>query len=451
MSSTRDGSGSAASMPGHLAGDLVPAEAPQLDAAHGPQPVQLREEGTQRVAAVDVVGAVGGEEDEAAAAQGAEEVGEEVPGGGVGPVEVLQGDDDRALAREPFQEAGGELEEAGHALLVGAAAVAVRGGGGQFGQEPGEFLLLALGRGGQFLGEAAAQGAQGGGEGGERQAVRADLDAAAERDNGALPLGRRRELLHQAGLADARLPAEQQRLRLARARVPRSCRRGARGAGERFVQYAQFIGAADEHRADGPGLHSGEHRTVFRRRGTRRPGRDRGAGARRGRPRPAPHLRRSARTGSSRRARSPAPRLRRVPSDGRRRGRGGPRGAGAGGRPRGSARRRASGASRTRTSRTPRVPVVPSLSATTPPSSPRGVPHIGQVPHLWGAGGLRYGEGRGGGLSPCPARVPRSLPQTWSMCSRTVPTAARAAGRSTWRWPGSVRSRRARHPPTRRT
>lgn len=106
------------------------------------------------------------------------------------------------------------------------------------------------GRGGQRVGQFAAQRAQGGGEGGEGQSVRADLDTAAERHDRAPAAGRGGELLDQPGLADTGLAAQQQRLRLARG-----------GAGERIVQRVQFVGATDEDRTDGPGLHTREHVT----------------------------------------------------------------------------------------------------------------------------------------------------------------------------------------------
>ena len=60
-----------------------------------------------------------------------------------------------------------------------------RAGLAQLGQQPGQFLLLAGGGGGQLVGQLPAQGAQGGGEGREGQPVGADLDTAAERDDGA--------------------------------------------------------------------------------------------------------------------------------------------------------------------------------------------------------------------------------------------------------------------------
>ncbi len=231
---------------GDLAAHFGAVEAAQLDPADRPQPVQFGEQGAQGVAAVDVVGAVGGEDDEAAGAQGAEEVGEEVAGRGVGPVEVFEGDDDRAVGGDALQEAGGEFEEACHALLV----VPSRAGFAQLREQPGQFLFLSGSGGGQLGGQSAPEGTQGGGEGREGQAVGADLDAAAERDDGALADGGTGELLDQPRLSDPGLPAEQQRLRLT-----------GGGTGERVVQHSELIGATDEHRTDGPGFHGPEHRT----------------------------------------------------------------------------------------------------------------------------------------------------------------------------------------------
>ncbi len=241
---------------GDLAADLGAAEAAEFDPADRAQPVEFGEEGAQGVAAVDVVGAIGGQDDEAAGAQGAEEVGEEVAGRGVGPVQVLQGDDDGAAGGDALQEAGGEFEEAGHALLVGTVRPAGRRRLAQLGQQPGQFLLLARCGGGQLFGQFAAQGAQRGGERGERQTVGADLDAAAEHDDGALT-GGGGELLDEAGLADPGLTADHQRLRVA-----------CGGLREGGVQCLQLGCATDEHGTYGPALHGGEHRMRHRQSGT---------------------------------------------------------------------------------------------------------------------------------------------------------------------------------------
>lgn len=93
--------------------------------------------------------------------------------------------------------------------------------------------------GGHLLGQGPAQGAQGGGERGERQSVGPDLDAGPDGDDGVAPFGRRDELLDQAGLADACLAADQQCLRVA-----------GRGARERLGERGELLCAPDEHGAD---------------------------------------------------------------------------------------------------------------------------------------------------------------------------------------------------------
>ncbi|ESU47380.1 hypothetical protein P376_4642 [Streptomyces sp. HCCB10043] len=220
---------------GQLAADLVVAEPVEFDAGDATQPVQLGEEGAQGVAAVDVVGAVGADDHEAAGTQGAEEIGEQMPGGGVRPVQILQDEDDRAVGGDLLQQASGEFEEAGGAVLVGGVPV----GRAQLGQEAGQLALLAGAGGGHLLGQSTPQGAQGGREGGERQPVGPDLDAGSDGDHGVAPLGRRDELLDQAGLADARLAADQQRLRIA-----------GSGPRERLGERRELLGAPDEHGAD---------------------------------------------------------------------------------------------------------------------------------------------------------------------------------------------------------
>lgn len=106
-----------------LATDLGAVEAGEFDPADGAEPVQFGEQGAQGVAAVDVIGPVGADHDEAAAAQRAEEIGEQVPGGGVGPVQVLQDEDDGPVGGDAFQQPRGELEEAGGSVLVGGVPV----------------------------------------------------------------------------------------------------------------------------------------------------------------------------------------------------------------------------------------------------------------------------------------------------------------------------------------
>lgn len=239
---------SAAFDPGDLGADLLAVEAGQLDAPDRTHPVDLGEEGPQRVAAVDVVRAVRRHQEDVGVVQCSQEVGEQFAGGAVGPVEVLDDEDEGAVGGEPLQEAGGQLEEAG---APGLLVMGLSRGLPQFGQDAGEFALLARDGGGQLVAQMPVEGVQDRGERGEGQSFGADLDAAAERHEGAPGARGLAELLDEAGLSDPCLTSDQQRLGLA----------GHRDAIECLPQHGEFGRAADEHGTDGPGLHVAEHRT----------------------------------------------------------------------------------------------------------------------------------------------------------------------------------------------
>lgn len=150
-------------------------------------------------------------------------------------MQVLQNEDDRAVGGDALQQPDGQFEEARGAVLT--QGVARRGA--QLGQDPRQFAFLAVRGGGDLLGQQSPQAAQGRGEGREGQAVAADLHTAADRDDGAVAAGHRDQLLDEPRLADPRLTADEQRLRLARG-----------GAGERFGECGQLAVATDEHGTD---------------------------------------------------------------------------------------------------------------------------------------------------------------------------------------------------------
>ena len=99
-----------------------------------------------------------------------------------------------------------------------------RGALPQLRQQPRQLVLLPGGGRGQLLGQLPVQRAQGGREGRERQPVRADLDTAADRDDGLAAARLGEQLLDEPGLADPGLTADEQRLRLARVRRGRAHR-----------------------------------------------------------------------------------------------------------------------------------------------------------------------------------------------------------------------------------
>ena len=109
--------------PPHDATHVGIREGPQLDAGERGQSRPQGEGGGERMTAVDVVAAVGGEEAHPVGAPAREEKGEELPGRLVGPVDVLDDDDDRSTAAQVGQCAVHCLDE------VGAHGVSPRPGG----------------------------------------------------------------------------------------------------------------------------------------------------------------------------------------------------------------------------------------------------------------------------------------------------------------------------------
>ena len=230
------GSGWEPRMPGQLRDELEPGEGAQLDPLDALQPLRLGEEGPQRVAPVELVGPVGRDQDEPLAARGAQQEGEEVARRAVGPVQVLDDQHERRLLREPGEQGQQRLEQASLGeLLVGGRAGGVAG----LGQQPAQLGAPRPGQLGDGLGaELAPQLAQHGDDRRVGQLALAQLDAVAAQHARAGSPGALGTLVHQAALADARVPGHQQRARLA-----------LLGARERMVEARQLLGAADEGRA----------------------------------------------------------------------------------------------------------------------------------------------------------------------------------------------------------
>lgn len=224
---------------GHLRG-LLAREGGQFVAQDGGQAFQLQQQPAQRVAAVEVVAAVGGHDLHGGGVEVAQQEHEQVARGGVGPVQVLDDDGDALGAGHGGQQPQHLLEQQPPGLAP------VVGRGAQLGQQAGEFLAAA---GGQGVEDAAAVVAQHlpqhGDEGGEGQAVHAQLQAPAGEDPAVGQVVG--ELRQQPGFAHSGLSAEQQGRRRARAR------------GVRVVEEeAEFLPASHEHgpRADGSGDHA---------------------------------------------------------------------------------------------------------------------------------------------------------------------------------------------------
>ena len=254
QASDQAGLGGGAEDAGHLLGELGLGERRHLEALHDVAALLLGEERAQRVLAVQLVAAVGAHDQQALVAQSPQQRGEELEGGAVGPVDVLDGEQQRRLGGEAIQERSQQPEEpclgdgvagAGDALvaLVGRAADA------QLGQQPREIDgrradQLLEGRRRELAGEAA----QGRGDRRVGQPVGAEGQAVAAQDTRAALDREALELAQQARLADARLAPHEH-----------GGRRAVGGSVERRLEALELPGTADELGARDARWHSGDY------------------------------------------------------------------------------------------------------------------------------------------------------------------------------------------------
>ena len=227
--------------PGELLGQLGRAEALQLDPLDAAGTLLRGQERAQRMAPVQLVAAIGGDQQQRLAAQVADQEREQVAGRAVGPVQVLDGDDQRRELAQPRERAEQQLEQP--PLLRRPAPCP------QAPSSPG-CRCASAGRAGPSTASSAspssscpsprstpATGASG-------SSPVAELDAGAREHAGAAgarPLG---ELGQQAGLADAGLAGDEHR-----------ARRPAAGRRERGLERAELLRAADEDGARDPARH----------------------------------------------------------------------------------------------------------------------------------------------------------------------------------------------------
>ena len=176
-------------------------------------PGPLRGGGAQRVAAVQVVGAVRRHDPDRAAEAPGEQEGEQVARRPVGPVDVLDDEQQRPVGHEVLQRGVQRLEEVGPVEGVGRVGVPA-GGPGAAGEQPAAGLQVGQRRVGlrQPGGDLRVVGGQPAEDLGEREVgQRAVAEVEAVAHQGA-PAGVGRavdELGEQPGLADAGVTAEQ--------------------------------------------------------------------------------------------------------------------------------------------------------------------------------------------------------------------------------------------------
>jgi hypothetical protein len=216
-------------------GQLGPAEGGEVDALQVGDADQLGQQRPQRVAAVELVRAVAGDQGDPAAAQGPDEEGQQVAGGPVGPVEVLDDQQQRGQLGQAGQQGQHPVEQ-----LDPLEPVPGRRGrpgvGGGLGQQPAE-AGHGRGQGGGHpgLAGAGAEVAEGVDEGHVREADVAGLHAAADQHPDPGGLGPGGQLVEQAGLADAGVAGDQPDRRAA-----------ALGPLQQPEQAVELLGTADE-------------------------------------------------------------------------------------------------------------------------------------------------------------------------------------------------------------
>ena len=237
----------------------------QLDPLDAGQADQLGEQGAQRMTAVQVVGAVGGDDGHRLVDQPRQEVAQQVATRPVGPVHVLQHDQQRPGRRELADQSGHRLEQLqpavvdrlrGRPVRQGAAEIAALAGrhhrrpaAGAAGEQTGEHRI---GRGhGRQVGVPGDR-AQ---EVDERQVGQPDVtevDAVPDQHPDPAGAGSDGELVEQPGLADPGVPREQDGGAAA-----------GRGAVDVRQQPAELVGPADD-RGVVPAWHDVDRGTYLR-------------------------------------------------------------------------------------------------------------------------------------------------------------------------------------------
>jgi hypothetical protein len=221
---------------GHVRGDGGLVEPGEVQPRHAGLAAQVGEQLAERVVAGQLVVPVGGDDQQLPRPGRPGDVAEQLEGGGGGPLEVVEHEQQRALGRRGDEPLGDGVEQAV------ALGLRVRADGWRQAGQAGRDLR-------HEPDELARAGAQPAGPAPQRldeRLVRHDqvLVAAPDQHGTAVGVHGPGELGGQAGLADARLPRDEGQ--------PRTVR--ARGAPQR-VELGQLVGAPDEHPA-----HLGEQR-----------------------------------------------------------------------------------------------------------------------------------------------------------------------------------------------
>ena len=258
--STSSASGRAAEDVLEQVGELLARQARELDAPRARVALELGEQGPQRVAAVQLVGAVGGDDEHALGPQAAREEDEEGPRRAIRPVDVLEHERERLLAAQVVEQRQQRLEQARLALGRLAGERRLRA---ELGEEGGE---LGADGGGEFVEDGVAVAGERPQDAHDRrvgQLLLAELDGLADHDARAGVARPARELGHHPRLADAGLTRDE-----GQGRVPGG------GVAERRLELRELCDAPDQAAA----RHTCRHGLSIHGRRPRRRGRRGGQG-----------------------------------------------------------------------------------------------------------------------------------------------------------------------------
>jgi hypothetical protein len=249
---------------GELLAKLSLVERSHLDPHRARAAFELREQRPKRVAAVELVGAVGRHHEHALGAERASEEGEERARGAVRPMDVLDREDQRLLATELVEHRQKRLEQAALGRVVALAVRLLEGGRGEPGEEGPELAPGGLGECSHHGVLFPCQGTESRYQRRVRKFTFAELYAIAA-DYSGRRVGRLRaplELAEEARLADSRLTGYE-------------CHRGLPGrrVGQSALEFRELGPSPDDSCARHPGGHgpsmASEAAVLYPRRGGR--------------------------------------------------------------------------------------------------------------------------------------------------------------------------------------
>jgi hypothetical protein len=205
------------------------------------------------MAAVELVGAVGRDQDDPLVPQTTSDERQQIPRRAVGPVDVLDDEHHRLALAQALEQDEETIEQARLGPLGRRLGAGLGAAGDELGDEPTELPRRRVDQAGEDGGvrdpEEAAKRL---GDRGERQSLlRAQADASAVEHEAARVTGAVRELTDEAALADSRLPADEN-----------DGRRAAFGPFERCLERAHLGHPADQDRARESGAHLGADHTI---------------------------------------------------------------------------------------------------------------------------------------------------------------------------------------------